>query len=58
MPKYGVNVEVVAVSDFMKGSVYCPDGLKLNELLEWDAAGLIRLYEPACAADRHLRRLW
>jgi len=27
------------VSDFMKGSVYCPDGLKIDELLEWDKAG-------------------
>jgi len=37
--KYNLGVEVVAVSDFMKGSVYCPDGLKLDELLEHDAAG-------------------
>ena len=37
--KYNLGVEIVAVSDFMRGSVYCPDGLKLDELLEHDAAG-------------------
>jgi len=34
--KYGVDVRIVAVSDFMKGSVYCPDGLPLDSLLAWD----------------------
>ncbi|CAD7923896.1 unnamed protein product [Amoebophrya sp. A120] len=37
--KFGLDVQVVAVSDFNKGSVYAPDGLNLPELLEWDAAG-------------------
>ena len=26
--------EVVAVSDMLKGSVYCPDGLYVNQLLD------------------------
>lgn len=37
--KYKLNIEVVAVSDFMKGSIYCPDGLDVGALLEHDAAG-------------------
>lgn len=37
--KYGMQVEVVAVSDFKKGSVYCPDGLNVSDLLKWDEAG-------------------
>ena len=37
--KYNLALEVVAVSDFVKGSVYCPDGLKLDVLIAHDAAG-------------------
>ncbi|MDQ0255962.1 homoserine dehydrogenase [Evansella vedderi] len=32
--KYGLNYEVVAVSDVMKGAVYQPKGLNINRLLE------------------------
>jgi homoserine dehydrogenase len=32
--KYGLEAEVVAVSDVMKGSVYHPDGLNINQLLQ------------------------
>eukprot|EP00392_Amoebophrya_sp_AT5.2_P013668 g13797.t1 len=37
--KYDLDVKIVAVSDFHKGSVYAADGLSVAELLEWDAAG-------------------
>lgn len=37
--KYGLGMKVVAVSDFHKGSVYAPDGLDLQALLDHDAAG-------------------
>ncbi|CAD7953263.1 unnamed protein product [Amoebophrya sp. A25] len=37
--KCGLNVKIVAVSDFHKGSVYAPDGLDVDALLKWDAEG-------------------
>jgi len=37
--RYGVDVQIVGVSDFHKGSVYAPDGLNVQDLLAWDAEG-------------------
>jgi len=37
--EYGFNWEVVAVSDMLKGSVYCPQGLNVEQLLELAKAG-------------------
>jgi homoserine dehydrogenase len=34
-----VDLKIVAVSDFHKGSVYAPDGLNVSDLLKWDAEG-------------------
>ncbi len=37
--KYGFEAKVVAVSDVMKGSVYCSEGLDLNTLLQYAENG-------------------
>ncbi len=37
--RYGFDWRVVAVSDFIKGSVYCADGLKVTTLLELAKGG-------------------
>lgn len=37
--KYNFEGKVVAVSDVMKGSVYCPDGLNIDKLLEFAQNG-------------------
>lgn len=32
--KYGFNWEIVAVSDILKGAIYCPEGLDVKQLLD------------------------
>lgn len=51
--KYGFDWEVVAVSDMLKGSISCPQGLNVEKLLELAKAGK-RLEEAAgvdCGPD-------
>lgn len=37
--KYDYEFYIVAVSDFLKGSIYCPDGLDIDELLNLAHSG-------------------
>ncbi len=37
--KYDYDFDIVAVSDFLKGSIYCPDGLDIDELLDLAHSG-------------------
>ncbi len=44
---HDLDWEVVAVSDLLKGSVYCPDGLNVNQLLDLVKSGTsLEEYKP------------
>ena len=48
--EYDYEFEIVAVSDFLKGSIYCPDGLDMDKLLDLATAGKdLGSYAQDCA---------
>lgn len=50
--KYNYDWKIVAVSDVMKGSVYCRDGLNVEKLLNFAASGRsLDEYDCKCNAD-------
>ncbi len=50
--KYDYEWNIVAVSDMMKGSVYCSDGLNVNKLLDYAQNGKsLNDYDCKCKAD-------
>lgn len=49
--KYGFDWQIVAVSDPVKGSVYCPDGLNVSKLLKLASDG-ISLDKYECKCDK------
>ncbi len=50
--KYGYEWKIVAVSDVMKGSVYCPEGLNVDKLLKFAQDGKsLNDYDCKCKAD-------
>ncbi len=50
--KYDYEWNIVAVSDMMKGSVYCSEGLNVNKLLDYAQNGKsLNDYDCKCKAD-------